>query len=143
MKRSVLLGAAFLAMVSFTASPAEAATLKITPKVWFVETSDMVQHRVELAQTFTACASNPVHTIRLKVLVRNAHKGRTIREVWLLNGVKQAAFTDHWPISGDFTFSFGLTANNNFADGVWKLKLVKTGTVLAHSRVTLQTDQGC
>jgi|1185.fasta_scaffold170255_1 hypothetical protein len=144
MKRwSLLLVPALLASAIFAAAPAEAATTRYPPRVWLVHTSDAVKHRVGLGETFTPCASKPVDEIDLKVRVRNAHKGRPFKEIWLLDGVKQAAFIDTWGSNGDFIGIFELTSSGTFEDGVWKLKLVKNGAVLAKSSVTLQTEPGC
>src|SRR4051794_5686980 len=107
MKRKIMLVSALLASFTFTTSPAEAATTTITPRVWHVYTNDAVKHLVGLADTYTACSSKPVDEIYLKVRVRNAHKGRSFREMWFLNGVKQVARTDTWNRNGDFLDFFG------------------------------------
>ena len=130
--------------LTLTAAPAEAAATRIVPKIWIVETSDSMDHTVGLGETYQACASNPVKAIELKVRVKNAHKGSSFREVWLLNGVKTFAQTDTWNSNGDGPDHFGLTTSNpSLEDGVWKVKFVKSGRILGQSRVTLQTDSTC
>jgi hypothetical protein len=142
MNRSkLLLVPALVASATLVAAPAQATATHVTPTIGHVYThSDDVKHNVDPGGTYTDCG-NPVDEIYLKARVTHAHKGKSFKEIWLKDGVKQLTETFTWGKNGAFNDFFGLVANDGtFEDGTWKVKIVESGNVLGQSQVTLQTD---
>ncbi len=140
---SVSAAAALTAGTIAIAPAAQAAPMHMTPKIWHVYSSlhDQPQS-VQPGGTYTACLTEDVSQLYLKVKVTHAKKDKRFSVIWKQDGQRLGRYLAAYGSGGSFTdwFSWPNAARGtlSLSDGTYSVTFKQAGKKVGGNKVTLE-----